>query len=74
MMAASELWAYIVGGAGLLVGAAGFIRNGRGDAATQATWMGMVNAKLDYIAGELTKLNDIRERVAALESTRGGRD
>jgi len=66
-MGAAELWGYIVGGLGMMIGCAGFVRNGKGDIATQARWMGAVNAKLDHIAEELTKLNDIRERVAALE-------
>lgn len=66
-MSANELWAYIAGGIGMLVGIAGFIRSGRGESASQAAWMGTVNAKLDHIAGELMKLNDIRERVAVLE-------
>lgn len=67
MIYAGELWGYIVGGLGLMVGLAGWLRNGKGDAATQATWMGTVNAKLDHISGELMKLTDIRERVAVLE-------
>jgi hypothetical protein len=66
-MHASELWGYLVGGVGIAVGLSGWLRSGKGDVATQATWMGAVNAKLDYIASELTKLNDIRERVAVLE-------
>lgn len=66
-MNATEIWGILAGGAGLLVGAAGWIRNARGDTAGQAAWMGTVNAKLDHIAGELMKLNDIRERVAVLE-------
>ena len=66
-MGAIDLWGYIVGGLGMIVGCAGFIRNGKGDIATQARWMGAVNAKLDHIAEELTKLNDIRVRVAVLE-------
>jgi len=66
-MGAAELWGYIIGGVGLLAGLAGWLRNHKGDTATQAVWMGTVNAKLDYIVGELAKLNDIRERVAVLE-------
>lgn len=66
-MNATELWGYLVGGIGLAVGLSGWLRNNKGDSAVQATWMGTVNAKLDHIAGELMKLNDIRERVAVLE-------
>lgn len=68
-MRASELWGYIVGGIGMVVGVLGWLRTGRGDAATQANWMGTVNAKLDHISAELSKLNDIRERVALLETS-----
>lgn len=66
-MPAEVLWGYIVGVVGLLVGLGGWMRNQRGDTATQATWMGTVNAKLDNIAAELSKMGDVRERVVVLE-------
>ena len=66
-MNGTELWGYIAGGIGVMMGLAGWIRNGKGDAATQSAWMGMVNAKLDQIAGDLQKLNGVLERVAVLE-------
>jgi hypothetical protein len=68
-MNATELWGYIIGGIGLLVGIAGWLRNHRGDAASQAVWMGTVNAKLDHISIELAKLNGVGERMALIEAS-----
>jgi hypothetical protein len=68
-MAASELWGYVAGVIGLVVGVAGWLRTSRGDAATQAAWMGAVNAKLDHISAELSKLSGMSERVALIEAS-----
>lgn len=60
-------WGYLVGAIGVLMGLLGWLRNTKGDTSALATWMGTVNAKLDHISNELSKLNDVRERVAMLE-------
>lgn len=66
-MSGGELWGYIIGALGALIGLGGWMRNARGETSTQAAWMGTVNAKLDQIAIELSKLNDVRERIIVLE-------
>ncbi|MDR0928961.1 MAG: hypothetical protein LBM74_04525 [Oscillospiraceae bacterium] len=68
-MEAGQLWGYIVGGAGALIGVLGWLRTGRGDAAQQAGWMGKVDAKLDHISGELANLKGIHERLALVEAS-----
>jgi len=66
-MNTQEIIGLIVAGIGLMVGAAGWLRNHKGDDTTQGAWMGTVNAKLDHITHELTRFSDIRERIAVLE-------
>jgi len=69
MMEANQLWGYIVGAIGLLVGVAGWLRNAKGDTSAQAQWQGAVGAKLDHITLELSRMSDVRERVALVESS-----
>lgn len=55
--------------ASAIIGLLGWTRSTKGDTATQATWMGNVNAKLDNIMSELARLGDVRERVAVAETS-----
>lgn len=79
-MTATEILSLTVGVIGCLVGLSGWLRDTKGDSATDAEWRGQISAKLDSIIANVTgqgrdierldtRLNALSERMATVEAS-----
>lgn len=78
-MTPTEIFSIIVAAASMAFAAAGWLRNTKGDSASDAEWRGQISAKLDSIMANVaglgrdierldSRVNVLSERVAKVEA------
>lgn len=79
-MTTTEIAALVVAALSMIIAAAGWLRNTKGDSASDAEWRGQISAKLDNIMANVTglsrdierldgRVNVLSERMAKVEAS-----
>lgn len=79
-MTTTEIAALVVAALSMIIAAAGWLRNAKGDSASDAEWRGQISAKLDNIMANVTglgrdierldgRVNSLTERMATVEAS-----
>ncbi len=79
-MTSTEIAALVVAALSMVIAAAGWLRNTKGDSASDAEWRGQISAKLDNIMANVTglsrdierldgRVNLLTERMATVEAS-----
>lgn len=79
-MTTTEIAALVVAALSMIIAAAGWLRNTKGDSASDAEWRGQISAKLDNIMANVTglsrdierldgRVNSLTERMATVEAS-----
>lgn len=79
-MSTTEIISIAVAVASMILAAAGWLRNTKGDSASDAEWRGQISAKLDNIMANVTglsrdierldgRVNSLTERMATVEAS-----